>query len=130
VLKLTAIIEAVTGLALMAVPCGVVRLLLGGEISGASIALGRVAGFGLLSLGNACWPRRDATGDPAAALIEISSLLRFEEMIDSTADRARKRLVPHDAWRDRSHSLPRPPYMWKHCCDLGESTPWLTRSKS
>ena len=43
-LTLTAIIEAATGLALIAVPALVVRLLLGAEISGASIPLGRVAG--------------------------------------------------------------------------------------
>ncbi len=67
-LTLTAIIEAATGLALMAVPSVVVRLLLGGEISGASIPLGRVAGFGLLSLGMACWPGRDPAGKTAPAL--------------------------------------------------------------
>jgi hypothetical protein len=67
-LTLTAIIEAATGLALMAVPSVVVRLLLGGEISGASIPLGRVAGFGLLSLGMACWPGRYPTGNTAPAL--------------------------------------------------------------
>ena len=67
-LTLTAIIEAATGLALMAVPSVVVRLLLGGEISGASLPLGRVAGFGLLSLGIACWPGRDPTGNTAPAL--------------------------------------------------------------
>ena len=67
-LALTAIIEAATGLALIAVPSVVVRLLLGGEISGASIPLGRVAGFGLLSLGMACWPGRDPTGNTAPAL--------------------------------------------------------------
>jgi hypothetical protein len=50
-LTLTALIEAAAGLALMAVPSVVARLLLGGEISGAGIPLGRVAGFGLLSLG-------------------------------------------------------------------------------
>ena len=67
-LRLTAVIEAATGLALMAVPAVVVRLLLGGEISGASIPLGRVAGFGLLSLGMACWPGRDATGNTVFVL--------------------------------------------------------------
>ncbi len=67
-LALTAIIEAATGLALMAMPTVVVRLLLGGEISGASLPLGRVAGFALLSLGMACWPGRDPTGDTAPAL--------------------------------------------------------------
>ena len=64
-LKCTAIIEAATGLALMAVPSVVVRLLLGSEISGASVPLGRVAGLGLLSLGIACWPLRDPTGKTA-----------------------------------------------------------------
>jgi hypothetical protein len=67
-LTLTAVIEAATGLTLMAVPSVVVRLLLGSEISGASIPLGRVAGFGLLSLGIACWPGRDPTGNTAPAL--------------------------------------------------------------
>ena len=54
-LKLTAIIEAATGLGLIAVPAVVVRLLLGAEISGATIPLGRVAGVALLALGVACW---------------------------------------------------------------------------
>jgi hypothetical protein len=54
-LKLTAIIEAATGLGLVAVPAIVVRLLLGAEISGASISLGRVTGVALLALGVACW---------------------------------------------------------------------------
>ena len=54
-LKLTAIIEAATGLGLIAVPAVVVRLLLGAEISGASIPLGRVAGVALLALGVASW---------------------------------------------------------------------------
>jgi hypothetical protein len=54
-LTLTAIIEAATGLGLILVPAMVVRLLLGAEISGASIPLGRVAGVALLALGIACW---------------------------------------------------------------------------
>ncbi len=67
-LTLTAIIEAATGLALIAAPSVVVRLLLGGEISGASLPLSRVAGFGLLSLGMACWPGRHPTGNTSPAL--------------------------------------------------------------
>jgi hypothetical protein len=67
-LTLAAVIEAATGLSLMAVPSVVTRLLLGAEISGASIPLGRVAGFGLLSLGIACWPGRNPTGNTAPAL--------------------------------------------------------------
>jgi hypothetical protein len=54
-LKLTALIEAGTGLGLVAVPAIVVRLLLGGELMGAGIPLGRVAGVALLALGVACW---------------------------------------------------------------------------
>lgn len=59
-LALGAIIEALMGLALTFHPALVVRLLLGGALSGAGLALGRVAGFGLLSLGLACWPRAGA----------------------------------------------------------------------
>ena len=54
-LKLTAIIEAATGLGLIAAPAIVVRLLLAAEISGATIPLGRVAGVALLALGVASW---------------------------------------------------------------------------
>ncbi len=67
-LKFTAFVEAATGLLLMSVPNGVVHLLLGGEISGASISLGRVAGFGLLALGMACWPGNDSTSNTTSAL--------------------------------------------------------------
>ena len=67
-LAFTALIEAATGLALMAAPTVAVRLLLGGDISGASIPLGRVAGLSLLSLVIACWPGRDPIRNTAAAL--------------------------------------------------------------
>ena len=60
-LALAAVVEAATGLALIAVPGIVVRLLLGAEISGASMPLGRVAGAALLALGVACWLARDDT---------------------------------------------------------------------
>ena len=54
-LKLTVLIEAGAGLALLAVPSVVVRLLLGGETSGVGIPLGRVAGAALFALGVAGW---------------------------------------------------------------------------
>lgn len=54
-LKLTALIEVGTGLGFIAAPALVVRLLLGGELPGAGIPLGRLAGVALLSLGIACW---------------------------------------------------------------------------
>src|SRR5438552_15585886 len=58
-LALAAVLEAVTGVTLMIAPSVVARLLLGGEVSGAGLVVGRVAGFALLSLGLACWPSRD-----------------------------------------------------------------------
>jgi len=74
-LKLTAVIEAATGLALIAVPAIVVRLLLGAEISGASIPLGRVAGAALLALGIACWLARDDTQSRAARGLVVAMLM-------------------------------------------------------
>lgn len=72
---LTAILEAATGLALIAVPAIVVRLLLGAEISGASIPLGRVAGAALLALGVACWLARDDTQSHAARGLVVAMLI-------------------------------------------------------
>jgi hypothetical protein len=74
-LKLTAIIETATGLGLIAVPSVVVRLLLGAEISGASIPLARVAGAALLALGVACWLARDDTQSRAARGLVVAMLM-------------------------------------------------------
>ena len=49
-------IEVTTGLALIADPSFVVRLLIGASLSSGGMAVGRLGGFGLLSLGLACWP--------------------------------------------------------------------------
>ncbi len=62
-LALSASAEAATGLVLMIDPPFVTRLLLGAEVSGVAIALGRLGGFGLLSFGLACWPNRGAAGN-------------------------------------------------------------------
>jgi hypothetical protein len=61
-------VEAVTGLALMVDPSVVARLLLGVELSAGGQAVGRVAGFALLSLGLACWPQSEANGSARAAV--------------------------------------------------------------
>src|SRR6266403_1831917 len=74
-LTLTAIIEAATGVGLIALPAVVVRLLLGAEISGASIPLGRVAGAALLALGVACWLARDDTQSRAARGLVVAMLM-------------------------------------------------------
>src|SRR5438477_4800550 len=74
-LILTAIIEAATGLGLIALPAIVVRLLLGAEISGASVPLGRVAGAALLALGIACWLARDDTQSHTARGLVVAMLM-------------------------------------------------------
>jgi hypothetical protein len=53
---LSAAIEMATGAALIVDPSFVGRALLGQDLSGAGVAVARVAGLGLLSLGLACWP--------------------------------------------------------------------------
>jgi len=50
----------VTGIALIFDP-NLVRFLLAKDISGAAVVMTRVAGFGLLALGVACWPRVEGT---------------------------------------------------------------------
>jgi hypothetical protein len=67
-------LEAVTGLALILQPASVVRLLLGEDISSAGLGLGRIAGFGLLSLGIACWPRTDATLPALRGMLTYNAL--------------------------------------------------------
>src|SRR5213592_1315119 len=74
-LTLTAIIEAATGVGLIAVPAIVVRLLLDAEMSGATIPLGRVAGVALLALGVACWLARDDTQTRAARGLVVAMLM-------------------------------------------------------
>ena len=60
-LAFAALAEAATGVALVVAPSLVARLLLGTELSGVAVAVGRVAGISLLSLGFACWPGKQAT---------------------------------------------------------------------
>jgi len=59
-LTFAAVAEAVTGLALVIVPWLVGRLLLGVELSGVSVVIGRVTGIALIALAVACWPGRTA----------------------------------------------------------------------
>jgi hypothetical protein len=66
----TAVIEGGTGLALLGLPALVVQLLLGAEISGAAIPLGRVGGAALLALAVACWlARGDSPSASAKGLV-------------------------------------------------------------
>ena len=73
-LAVTAAVEAAAGLGLLALPDVVVSLLLGAEISGAAIPLGRVAGVALLALGVASWL---AHGQAAGARTTASAMLLY-----------------------------------------------------
>ena len=73
-LKVTAIIEATTGVALMIDPPIVTQLLLGTEVSGVAIAIGRVGGLGLLSLGLACWPGNEPARSAFRAMLTYNLL--------------------------------------------------------
>jgi hypothetical protein len=55
-LAVASTLEALTGLGLIIAPT-MVKSLLGRDISGATITIARMAGFGLLLLGIVCWPR-------------------------------------------------------------------------
>ena len=73
---LDAAIEVATGAALIIYPTLVVRALLGAGLSGGGIAVGRVAGMGLLCLGFACWPGGDnATAQATKALFTYNLLV-------------------------------------------------------
>lgn len=56
VLKLTAVLELATGLALFIIPSLVSWLLFGAELTRVSIPIARVTGIALVGLGVACWP--------------------------------------------------------------------------
>ena len=73
---LTAVIEAATGLALIAAPDFVVRLLLGAELAGPGVPLGRLAGVALLALGVACWLARD-DGESRGAKAVLGAMLLY-----------------------------------------------------
>jgi hypothetical protein len=62
-LAFAAVVEIGTGLVLMIVPALVVTLLLGMDVSGAGILLGRCFGIAVLSLGVACWPGGQHAGN-------------------------------------------------------------------
>jgi hypothetical protein len=56
VLKLAAIGEVITGVALLIVPSLVSLLLFGTELTGVSVPVARVTGIALVGLAVACWP--------------------------------------------------------------------------
>ncbi|HEY4929958.1 MAG TPA: hypothetical protein VII23_00175 [Terriglobales bacterium] len=72
---LSSAIESATGVALLAVPDLVARVLLGTGLSDSGSAVARLAGCGLLSLGLACWPSGDEPTPNATRALFIYNLL-------------------------------------------------------
>jgi hypothetical protein len=70
-----AAVEVVTGLVLIVRPSLFGRLLFGAEFSGPGPALCRLAGFALLALAYACWPRLRADRKSAIQALVVFSLL-------------------------------------------------------
>ena len=75
-LTLTAVIEAGTGLVLVAFPSLLATLLLGSPLdTSVAVIVARVAGAALLALGVACWFARDAGQSRAATGLVVGMLL-------------------------------------------------------
>ena len=67
-ITVAAAIEVAAGLIFAASPSVVVRLILDANLNDAGQAVGRVAGFGLLGLGLACWPGSTPFNGKSAAV--------------------------------------------------------------
>jgi hypothetical protein len=78
VLVFTTLVELATGVALIAVPGIVVRLLLGGELAGPGVATARCFGVALVALAFACWPggtRVEGGRAPFQAMLIYNALI-------------------------------------------------------
>ena len=77
ILAFSAVVEIGTSLVLMIDPAIVVRLLLGADVAGVAIAVGRCFGIVLLALGLACWPgsQRAQSGSSAFRAMLIYNAL-------------------------------------------------------
>ena len=73
--KLSAVIEVATGVALIAVPGLVAQVLLGAVLSDSGIAVGRLTGIALLCLGLATWPGAEVVTRPAIRALFTYNLL-------------------------------------------------------
>jgi hypothetical protein len=77
ILAFSAIVEAGTGLALVAAPAFVLSSLIGGTVAEGWLPLGRCFGIAILALVMACWPGREPSGGRAA----FRGLLSYNALI-------------------------------------------------
>lgn len=73
ILTFAAVVEIGTGLVLLIDPAIVAKLLLGAELEGVGIVLGRCFGIALLALGLAAWPRKAGVHENAPAFRAMST---------------------------------------------------------
>lgn len=73
--RLSAAIEAITGVALIAAPELVARVLLGAGLAESGVAVARLAGCGLVALGLACWPGNEDANLQATRALFVYNLL-------------------------------------------------------
>ena len=104
---LSVALEAATGVALIADPDLVARVLLGVGITGGGIVVGRVGGFALISLGLACWPRANDAGAQAIWALLAYNLLAALYLGYLRIDGG---FVSYLLWR-RLHFMP----CWRFC---------------
>jgi Ca2+/Na+ antiporter len=78
ILAFSAVMEIATGGVLIADPALVVSLLLGADVTGIGIALGRCFGIALLALGLACWPGRRQVESSSPA---VRAMLAYNALI-------------------------------------------------
>ena len=65
-LRVTALLEAVAGLALLAVPAAAIKIVFGvDQAHPEALAIGRLGGAALLAIGVACWAGRGDGGSPS-----------------------------------------------------------------
>jgi hypothetical protein len=74
VMKLSAAIETLTGVALILSPDFIATILIGVGLSGGGIAVARITGIALLCLALACWPGDYATRHAVCALFTYNLL--------------------------------------------------------
>ena len=75
ILAFSSAVEIGTGLVSMIDPAIVVKLLLGADVAGVAIALGRCFGIVLFALGFACWPGAQSDSPAFRAMLIYNALI-------------------------------------------------------
>jgi hypothetical protein len=78
-LIISAIVEGVTGLALLLIPASAISLLLGASLdTSAGLVAGRIGGAAIMGLSIECWQARNGErGSPASGVVEAMLFYNF-----------------------------------------------------